>query len=204
MTGFFSKLFGGKKDGAKSTSGSGTGVQGGGDAVSIVEETLNGVMERAGFELEFSVSTVKNGETEDVTVEMSGADEELLTEKDGSLLDAFQLLVKRVLQHQLPDARVEVHFDSNGFREESTRSLVDLADKLKDKCLESGKSQYMRALAPKDRKTVHQHLAGDERVRSRSIGEGLFKKVKIYPAKSAVREDMDERADDREENAETV
>ena len=62
----------------------------------------------------------------------------------------------------------------------------------------------MRALAPKDRKTVHQHLAGDERVRSRSIGEGLFKKVKIYPAKSAAREEMDERADDREESAQTV
>ncbi len=204
MAGFFSKLFGGKTNGTKAGAAGGSDFRGGADAVSIVTETLAGVIERAGFEVEFKVSTAKNGETEDVTVEMSGADEFLLTEKDGALIDAFQLLVKRVLQHHLPESRVEVHIDSNGFREESTRSLVDLADKLKDKCLDSGKSQYMRALAPKDRKTVHQHLATDERVRSRSIGEGLFKKVKIYPAKSAVRDGVDDRSDEHEENAETV
>lgn len=182
MSGFFSKLFGGSKteNGADRSK-----TSGGTEAVGLVEETIAGVIERAGFQLEFSATSQMNGDIEDVTVEFSGADEEILTAENGELLDSFQLFAKRVLQHRLPDARVEVHTDANGFREKATQSLVDLTEKLKDKCLESGKSQYMRPLAPKDRKTVHQHLAGDERVRSRSIGEGHFKKVKIYPAKTA-------------------
>ncbi len=180
MSGFFSKLFGGNKSGTTRSTPAGAT-----DAVAMVDETIGGVVERAGFNLEFTVESVVNGEIEDVTVQFSGADEDILTAENGELLDSFQLFAKRVLQHKLPDARVEVHTDASGFREKATQSLVDLTEKLKDKCLESGKSQYMRPLAPKDRKTVHQHLANDERVRSRSIGEGHFKKVKIYPAKSA-------------------
>jgi spoIIIJ-associated protein len=49
--------------------------------------------------------------------------------------------------------------------------------------VERGKPVYFRALTPKDRKTVHQYLAQDGRVKSRSVGEGLYKKIKIYPNK---------------------
>ena len=193
MSGFFSKLFGGSKTGGSTTRTS----SGGTDASAMVDETIGGVVERAGFDLAYTVDSVMNGEVEDVTVQFSGADEDILTAENGELLDSFQLFAKRVLQHKLPDVRCEVHTDANGFREKATQSLVDLTDKLKDKCLESGKSQYMRPLAPKDRKTVHQHLANDERVRSRSIGEGHFKKVKIYPAKTA-REEADSRGGDNQ------
>jgi spoIIIJ-associated protein len=183
MTGFFSKLFGnnGKSNTSDSTK-----------AVAMVEDTIGGVVERAGLALEFTATSSMNGEVEEVAVEFKGVDADLLKEENGELLESFQLFAKRVLQHKLPDARVEVIADVDGFREKATQSLIDLTDKLKDKCIQSGKSQYMRPLAPKDRKTVHQHLAGDDRVRSRSIGEGHFKKVKIYPSKQATREEVDD------------
>lgn len=185
MSGFFSKLFGGGKKKEEAAGASGN-VRG--SAVSLVQEVMNGLVERAHLELRFDVRSESNGGTEDITVEISGSDVGLVTEKEGALLDAFQLFIKRVLQHQLPEASVNVSFDSNGFREESNKELVELAEKLKEKCLEQGRSVYLRALPPKDRKIVHQYLAGDERVRSRSVGDGLFKKIKIYPVKSSVRD----------------
>lgn len=194
MTGFFSKLFGGS-----ATKTGGRPMTGGTEATSMVNETIGGVVERAGFDLDFTVDSQMNGDIEDVIVQFNGADEDILTAENGELLDSFQLFAKRVLQHKLPDARVEVHTDANGFREKATQSLVDLTDKLKEKCLDTGKSQYMRPLAPKDRKVVHQHLATDERVRSRSIGEGHFKKVKIYPAKTARDEANSGRSSDNEQ-----
>ncbi len=178
MSGFFSKIFGsGKKDENRSALGEGA------TAVELVEETMHGLIEKAHLELTFEVRTETTGPNEEIMVELSGADEDLLTEKEGALLDAFQLFFKRALQHRLPDSRVNINFDCNGYREESSRALVDLADKLKEKALEQGRSVYLRALPPKDRKIVHQHLANDERVRSRSVGDGLYKKVKIYPIK---------------------
>jgi spoIIIJ-associated protein len=185
MSGFFSKLFGGGKK--KETSGGGAGT-----TVALVEEVMQGLSEHANFDMSFQIQSEMVGDIEELTVEVSGADEELLTEKEGALLDAFQLFIKRVLQHQMPDARVNVSFDCNGFREESNKSLVELADRLKEKALEQGRSVYLRALPPKDRKVVHQHLANDERVRSRSVGDGLYKKIKIYPVKATSRNASDE------------
>lgn len=186
MTGFFSKLFGGKNKASGTTASTTTG---------IVEEIMNGLIEKAQLDLSFSIqaATLSDG-TEEISVEINGNDQVLLTEKEGALLDSFQLFIKRVVQHRLPDARVNVNFDCNGFRDESSRELVDLAEKLRDKALEQGRSVYLRALAPKDRKIVHQHLASDDRIRSRSVGDGLYKKIKIYPVKSTDRESSNEPA----------
>jgi spoIIIJ-associated protein len=182
MTGLFSKLFGGKKTGNGKPS----------STTGLVEEIMDGLISRCQFDLDYTVHTDGGGETEEISVELTGQDEDLLTEKEGAVLDALQLFIKRVVQHQMPDARVNVNFDCNGYREESNRELVELAEKLRDKCLEQGRSVYVRALPPKDRKIVHQYLANDERVRSRSVGDGLYKKIKIYPAKGTGRETHNE------------
>jgi spoIIIJ-associated protein len=73
--------------------------------------------------------------------------------------------------------------DCNGYREESEAALIERAEHLKKIAIEQGKSVYYRALPPKERKVVHQYLAQDGRVKSRSLGDGLYKKIKIYPAK---------------------
>lgn len=148
----------------------------------VINETLKGVLERADLQLSYEITGVTE---EQVTIEVSGSDEELLRDKDGQLLDALQFFMKRVIQHQLPESKVEVVFDSKGYREESNQALLDLAEKLKQVAIEKNRSVYFRALAPKDRKVIHQYLANDERVRSRSIGEGLYKKIKIFPAGQA-------------------
>jgi len=173
MSGFFSKLFGGKKKNE------------GGEVEALIEATLDGLIEKGEFELHFELNS---GEDESgapqVLIEFSGADEEMLKDREGQMIDAVQLFVQRVIQHHLPEDRTKIMIDCGGYREESNQALVDLAEKLKGIALEKGKSVYFRALPPKDRKVIHQYLANDERVRSRSIGEGLYKKIKIYPIKN--------------------
>lgn len=171
MTGFFSKLFGGKKKGDS-------------EIENLVNENLATLIEKANFDLEFQLSFEK-GDEDTLKIEFSGSDEEILRDKDGQMIDALQLYVKRILQHNFPEDRTNVVVDCNGFKEESSQQLVELAEKLKNIALEKGKSVYFRALPPKDRKVIHQYLAGDNRVKSRSIGDGLYKKIKIYPVKSA-------------------
>lgn len=165
--GILNKIFGSKKSGNDG-------------AVQIIEDTLDGIFGRANFDLSYDLSSDDEGNVE---VEIFGNDQENLIDKEGQLLDAFQLYLKRVLQHQLPDQKINVTCDSNGFRKEAGEELIKLADKLKKIAIDKNKSVYFRALAPKDRKIIHQYLAEDGRVKSRSVGEGHFKKIKIYPAK---------------------
>lgn len=181
MAGFFSKLFGG---GAKKKSGAA-------ETEALIKDTIQGIIERAGFDLKFSLTHTEENDEPLVIINFEGADESLLKDREGQLIDAFQLLIKRVLQHHEPEDRTNFIVDCNGFREESNQALIDLAEKLKGIALEKGKSVYFRALPPKDRKVIHQYLANDQRVKSRSIGEGLYKKIKIYPVKGQ-RPDMDD------------
>lgn len=203
MSGFFSKIFGG---GSKKETSTGSGSSSG--TVALVEKTMQGLIDKASLDLQYTVSVESSSDadsdvkTTEIMVELSGADEAMLTEKEGALLDAFQLFFKRALQHQIPDERVNISFDCNGYRDESSKQLVELADKLKEKALDQGRSVYFRALPPKDRKVVHQHLANDERVRSRSVGEGLYKKIKIYPVKAQAGRDYDDVQES--ENSDTI
>jgi spoIIIJ-associated protein len=181
---FLKKLFGGKSAAA-------------GTPESIVQQTLNEVFEIGAFDLNANVRSEGNDK---VIVEITGGDAESLKERDGQLLDAFQFFIRRVVQHQLPESRIDLEFDTDGFREESNQALIDLAEKLKGVALEKGKPVYIRALAPKDRKIVHQHLANDERVRSKSIGDGHYKKIKIFPNNGQARRDAREETAQSAEN----
>lgn len=178
MSGFLGKLFGSKKKNETS------------EVESLIQTTLEGLIEKAQFELDFDISSGLDDKGEpQVLVEFSGNDEELLKDREGQMIDGLQLFLKRALQRQFPEDKTNVIIDCNGYREESTQALVELAEKLKGIALEKGKSVYFRALPPKDRKVIHQYLANDERVKSRSIGDGLYKKIKIYPIKNATQED---------------
>jgi spoIIIJ-associated protein len=166
MTGLLGKIFGGKK-------------KGGSDVETLVDDVLKDLMDLTHLKLSFDLERKED----EIVVNFFGEDEELLTSKEGQLLDSMQLYIRRVVQHQMPDEKVHVNLDCANFRKDAEQALIELADKLKDIALTKGKPVYFRALPPKDRKVVHQYLAEDGRVKSRSVGDGHFKKIKIFPAK---------------------
>lgn len=168
MAGFLGRIFGKKEEAPAS------------GPKALVGELLDNVIKHSGLELSYDV---KDEGDNRFYIDVYGADEDLLKDKDGQLLDAFQLFVTRAVQHQDPEAQYQLEFDSNGFREEANDALIELAEKLKEIVVKKKKSVYFRALPPKDRKVVHQYLAEDERVKSHSVGDGLYKKIKIYPAR---------------------
>ncbi|MFK8137395.1 MAG: protein jag [Bdellovibrionales bacterium] len=147
-------------------------------SVELVEETLETLGELSGLEYEYEVDI----DGQDIKVELSGEDSNILKEKDAQLLDAIQFFTKRSLQHSVQEGRYNVHFDCEGYREEADNALIELADKLKGIALDKKKSVYFRALPPRDRRVIHQYLADDDRIVSKSIGDGLFKKIKVFPA----------------------
>lgn len=181
MAGFLSKIFGGNKKT---------------DLDSVIEETVTGILEKGGFDLAYNLDIDKKEDVTEIKIEFSGADEELLKDYKGQLLDAFQLIIKRVVQHNFPDVVTNINVDCGGFRSESEAALIERAEHLKTIALEQGKSVYYRALPPRERKVVHQYLAQDIRIKSRSLGDGLYKKIKIFPAKNQDIEKSEVNADE--------
>lgn len=163
--GFLSKIFGsGKKSEIETT----------------LEEVLQKVLNKSGLNLSFDIKASSDGK--EVLFDLYGEDEEQAKDREGMLLDSLQLFLRRVLQHKFPDQRVSIIVDCDSFREEADQALVDLAEKLKGICLKKKKPVYFRAFPPRERKIIHQYLSDDESVKSKSVGDGLYKKIKVFPA----------------------
>src|ERR1700712_5512718 len=105
----FGKLFGGGKSKKKTE-----GPEG------IVDDILGHIIAMARFELSYDIKTLEDAS---IHVDVFGKDEELLIGKEGALLDALQLYVRRAIQHQIPDQNIIVNMDSANFREQANAAL---------------------------------------------------------------------------------
>jgi len=163
----FTKLFGGgaaKKNGAEG----------------VLDDVVSNVIKHSGLDLSYDIKVSKDGK--DMLFDFYGEDEEIIKDKDGVFLNSMQLFLKRVQQNKVEDEKVNIIVDSGSFREDQDQSLIDLAEKLKGVCLKKKKPVYFRAFPPRERKIIHQYLSEDTTIKSKSVGDGLFKKIKIFPA----------------------
>ena len=66
--------------------------------------------------------------------------------------------------------------------------LIEMARAIAREVKETGKSRSIAAMNPADRRIVHMAIQDDDAIRSRSVGEGIFKKIIIYqPGKGGKR-----------------
>jgi spoIIIJ-associated protein len=102
---------------------------------------------------------------------------ELLTNKRGAVLDALQFLLNKM--HGQKGGRIFI--DCDGFRSRHEEDISGLALRLGAKAKRLRKPVTINSLNAHDRRLVHMALQDDQELRSRSKGEGEFKKVVIYP-----------------------
>ena len=98
---------------------------------------------------------------------------------EGQTLDSIQFLIRKKISKDFP-GKVMFSLDAGDFRAARTKELETLALKLAEEVKETGKTRTIRALSPAERRIVHIVLQNDNTIRSRSVGEGLFKKILIY------------------------
>jgi len=125
-------------------------------------------------------STV-NVEMIDGTVhcKVSGEFEDDLTGQDGRTLDSLQYLLRKVVSRKISE-RVRLTIDVGDYRERRNQELRDKAIDYAALVKQNGKTQVIPSLNPSERRIVHVVLQDDTDIRSRSVGDGLFKKVLIY------------------------
>ena len=145
--------------------------------IDLTEETLIGILKKGCFDFSYNIRQQEN----DILVELDGKDKQLLKNRGGEFLDALQFFVKKVLQHQFHGQKVFLRFDSKGSYDDFHQDLLDMADRLKEAALRNSKSVYFKPLSPKQRRIVHRHLSEDTRIKTKSIGDDYYKKIKIIP-----------------------
>jgi spoIIIJ-associated protein len=121
-------------------------------------------------------------EDDRIILNIETEDAGLLIGKQGQTLEALQYLLTKILAKK-SRRKVRVTIDVESYRARHNDALVQLALKNGDKVKRSGKPVTLNPMNPHDRRIVHLTLQGDKELKTMSRGEGLYKKVIIYPAK---------------------
>ena len=145
------------------------------ESLEIVKSELSQIVALMGFpstiELEvegLSVACVLRGDFED---ELTGV--------DGKVLDSIQYILRKIVTRKVSE-KLRISINVGDFREKRLENLKDKAIELAGQVKEDGKTQVLPALNPSERRAIHMILQEDKEIRSRSVGDGLFKKILIY------------------------
>ena len=146
-------------------------------AFDVAKKFIEQMIQHADFRIDFSLKEVDGG----LEINFYGEDEDLFTFRSGQVMDALQLLLKRAVDRRWPEDKVMFYIDTNDFKKNNKEDILATVKRLRQMVLDKGKPMYTKTYLPKDRRLIHQQLNDDADVKSRSVGEGLYKKVKIYP-----------------------
>ncbi len=117
-----------------------------------------------------------------ITLKIESADAGLLIGKQGQTLEALQYLVTKIISKK-SRKKVRLVIDIESYRARHSEALTQMALKYGEKVKKTGKPITLNPMNPHDRRVVHLALQGDADLKTLSRGEGLYKKVVVYPAK---------------------
>ncbi len=143
--------------------------------LTLIQEDLHRLLSLMGLPSEVQVVFEQNT----VLCSISGPHEAHVVGPEGRTLDSLQYLLRKMVSRLLPD-KIMLALNAGDFRERRAEELKIRAVELAAQVKEDGKTQAIAALNPSERRVVHMALQDDKGIRSRSVGEGLFKKVLIY------------------------
>lgn len=145
------------------------------EIVDYLKSNLKRILELMGIPSKVTDSVKENK----IFLQLSGDYTEDLIAKDGQLLDSLQYLLRKMISATYTQ-KILFSIDAGNFRETRRASLIEQAKKLAGEVKETGKTKTIPPLNPAERRIVHMALQEDNTIRSRSVGDGLFKKVLIY------------------------
>ena len=117
-----------------------------------------------------------------ISYDVTGGNSAILIGKHGQTLEALQFLTERAVNRK-KNQRVQVDVDVAGYQAKRRGNLVDQAKRMADKANHSGRPVTIGPMSPQDRRVIHMTLKSDPRVRTQSTGQGIVRKLTIYPKK---------------------
>jgi spoIIIJ-associated protein len=160
------------------------------DICNQVKDDLSKMLELMDFPLQVSVSSEKGR----VLANIEGESVAEIIGHHGQTLNGLQYLLRKIVSKKNAE-QVLLSVDADGYREKRKLELEEEAVRLADEVKEIGKTRSIPPLNSAERRIVHMILKKDNTIRSRSVGDGLFKKILIYiPGKSKNRSSKKRRS----------
>lgn len=122
-------------------------------------------------------------EGDKLTLRVDGGNTGILIGRKGQTLEAMQFLADKIVNRK-SEARVRVKVDIEGYMETRKANLKQLAFKMAEKAKKTGRPATINQMSGQDRRIIHLTLKDDSKVRTRSKGDGYYRRLVILPKKS--------------------
>ena len=114
----------------------------------------------------------------DINVELKGNDSSKLIGYRGETLNSIQIVMSTIANKNVM-GKVRIILDIAGYREKRKKVLEDLADKISNTVIKTGKTIMLEPMPAYERKIIHTRLQNNEKVKTFSKGEEPYRKIVI-------------------------
>jgi spoIIIJ-associated protein len=142
------------------------------------KELLSGILTRMSFECQVSV----NETPEKIILNIEGDESGLLIGRRGQNLDALQYILNKAINKSDNDRKM-ISVDSETYRKRREESLLELAQRVREKVKNTQKPVSLAHMNAHDRRIIHLALQEDETLITKSRGEGEYRKIVVLPAR---------------------
>lgn len=135
---------------------------------------LRNMIEKMGLSLDVTASQDDEG----MYFNISGKESGTVIGKRGQTLDAIQYLTSLVVNKET-DKYIRVIVDAENYRQKREKTLVQLAKRLADKVVRTGRTIRLEPMNPYERKVIHTALQKHSKVFTASEGDEPSRRVVI-------------------------
>jgi spoIIIJ-associated protein len=148
-------------------------------ARSTVLELLEKMRVDAEVAAKFGVPDDERSQTP-ILVDVRGDDLSILIGRQAETLNALQYITSLIVSKQLGHA-VTLVLDVQGYRKRREGQIRQLARRMADQAVKTGRRQVLEPMPASERRLVHLELRDNPQVMTESIGEEPHRKVTIVP-----------------------
>ncbi len=152
------------------------------DLPALARQTVAELLEKMHIEASLQVEwreASENGEPA-IYVNIRGNDLGILIGRRAEILNAFQYIVNLIVGRRT-EHWVQVIVDVEGYRLRRERQLRQLARRMAEQAVKTGRRQVLEPMSAAERRLIHLELRDHPAVTTQSIGEEPNRKVTIIP-----------------------
>jgi spoIIIJ-associated protein len=148
----------------------------------LAYDLLSQMLQKLDIEAEIELSWLDDQEDSDPPLNLNvvGGDLGLLIGRNGETLASIQYLIRLMVNQELHRWK-NIVIDVDGYKQRRAEQLSQLANRLAEQVVSSGRPTSLEPMPANERRLVHIALRNHEHVYTASIGEDSRRKVQILP-----------------------
>lgn len=152
--------------------------------LSVAQATVKEILEKMGVKADVKANFPEDaaGDERNIWVEVQGKDLSFLIGRRSETINSLQYIASLMVGKEL-GRWVSLQIDVEGYRQRRERALRQLARRMAEQALSSGRRQVLEPMPANERRIIHLELRENTSVVTESMGEEPSRKVTIKPAK---------------------